>query len=226
MTAVYLLNRSPTKSIIGKTPYEAWYKRKPSVHHLRTFGCVAHVKTMHPHLLKLEDRSTAMVFIGYEPGSKAYRCYDPNSQRLHSSRDIVFEEDKCWNWDTDSVQEKTPVSLGETFTIICKDLDVSGGVLDRSIAESNEEAPKSPNLQISSPGTPQSQVYAISGFSQMLATDIDSSSEKPLRFRDLKDIHDDTEPVETQFSALCLLALEEPTSFEAAEKERCWRLAM
>jgi IS30 family transposase len=27
--AVYLLNRAPTKSLQGKTPYEAWHKKKP-----------------------------------------------------------------------------------------------------------------------------------------------------------------------------------------------------
>jgi IS30 family transposase len=43
-TAVYLLNRSPTKSLDGKTPYEAWHGKRPRVDHLRTFGCIAHVK--------------------------------------------------------------------------------------------------------------------------------------------------------------------------------------
>jgi transposase InsO family protein len=62
-TAVYLLNRAPTKAVIGKTPYEAIYGRKPNVSHLRTFECVAHVKTAEPHLSKLADRSTKMVFI-------------------------------------------------------------------------------------------------------------------------------------------------------------------
>uniref|UniRef100_A0A1X7VM16 Integrase catalytic domain-containing protein n=1 Tax=Amphimedon queenslandica TaxID=400682 RepID=A0A1X7VM16_AMPQE len=33
-TAVYLRNRSPTKSVDGLTPYEAWSGRKPSVNHL------------------------------------------------------------------------------------------------------------------------------------------------------------------------------------------------
>ena len=78
-TAVYLLNRAPTKAVIGKTPYEAIYGRKPNVSHLRTFGCVAHVKTAEPHLSKLADRSTKMVFIGYKSnfGTKAYHFYDP-----------------------------------------------------------------------------------------------------------------------------------------------------
>ena len=98
-TAVYLLNRSPTKSVKGMTPYEAWHDKKPSVHHLRTFGCVAHVKKVGPGLTKLSDRSSQMVFIGYESGSKAYRFYNPESRKLVVSRDAVFEEERCWNWE-------------------------------------------------------------------------------------------------------------------------------
>ena len=40
-TAVYHRNRSPMKAISGKTPYEAWMAKKPSVSHLRVFGCKA-----------------------------------------------------------------------------------------------------------------------------------------------------------------------------------------
>jgi hypothetical protein len=93
-TAVYLLNRAPTKAVIGKTPYEAIYGRKPNVSHLWMFGCVAHMKTVKPHLSKLADRTTKMVFIGYErnSGTKPYRFYDPHTKRLRISRDVVFEE--------------------------------------------------------------------------------------------------------------------------------------
>jgi len=66
--AVYLLNRAPTKSLNGKTPYEAWYGRKPGVRHLRTFGCVAYAKRVGPGVNKLADRSIPGVFLGYEPG--------------------------------------------------------------------------------------------------------------------------------------------------------------
>jgi transposase InsO family protein len=45
--AVYLLNRAPTKSITGKTPYEAYHNRKPFVDHFRIFGCMGHVKMLH-----------------------------------------------------------------------------------------------------------------------------------------------------------------------------------
>jgi hypothetical protein len=39
VTAVYLQNRLPMKSLAGRTPYEAWHGRKPAVNHLRVFGC-------------------------------------------------------------------------------------------------------------------------------------------------------------------------------------------
>jgi hypothetical protein len=42
-TAVYVLNRCPTKSINGITPFEVWHGRKPAVHHLRIFGCIMYV---------------------------------------------------------------------------------------------------------------------------------------------------------------------------------------
>src|ERR1044071_860365 len=41
-TAVYVLNISPTRAVEGKTPYEAWKGNKPSIDHLRVFGCIAY----------------------------------------------------------------------------------------------------------------------------------------------------------------------------------------
>jgi hypothetical protein len=98
-TIVYLLNRAPTRSLQGRTPYEAWHNRKPKVHHVRTFGCVAHVKKVGPGISKLSYRSTSMVFIGYESGTKGYRLYDPVAKKLHISRDVIFEENRAWRWN-------------------------------------------------------------------------------------------------------------------------------
>ena len=39
-----------------------------------------------------------MVFIGYEDGIKAYRCFDPVNASIHISRDVVFEENAKWDW--------------------------------------------------------------------------------------------------------------------------------
>ena len=94
---MYLLNRSSSKSVGGKTPYELWTGSTPAVHHLRTFGCLIHVKVTSPSLKKLDDRSRKMIFVGYEPGSKAYRVYDPVARRVHISRDVVFQEEAQWS---------------------------------------------------------------------------------------------------------------------------------
>jgi transposase InsO family protein len=81
VTVIYILNRSPTKALNGRTSYEAWHGRKPAVSHLRVFGCLAFGKEL-GHIGKLDDRSTPGVFIGYTEGSKAYRILDPGTQRV------------------------------------------------------------------------------------------------------------------------------------------------
>jgi hypothetical protein len=58
-TAVFILNRVPTKSLKGMTPFEVWFGRKPDVSFLGTFECIGHVKKTKPNLTKLEDRSTS-----------------------------------------------------------------------------------------------------------------------------------------------------------------------
>jgi hypothetical protein len=91
VTAVYILNRSPTKALEGRTRYEAWHGRKPAVSHLWVFGCLAFTKEL-GHVSKLDDRSTPGVFIGYAEGSKAYRILDLKTQHVRTARDIVFNE--------------------------------------------------------------------------------------------------------------------------------------
>ena len=100
-TCTYVLNRSATKSLRGKTPYECWYGRKPSVNHLRIFGSLVHVKVM-ANVGKLEDRSQEMIFVGYDQGSKAYRCIDPATRKLSISMDVIFEELKSLNFSVDN----------------------------------------------------------------------------------------------------------------------------
>ena len=58
---VYLLNRAPTNSLEGKTPFEALTRIKPQVDHLRVFGCLIHVKILGGGLKKLDDRIRPMV---------------------------------------------------------------------------------------------------------------------------------------------------------------------
>ena len=91
-TTVFILNRVPTKALKGVTPFEAWYGHKPSVSFLQTFGCISHVRKTKLVLTKLEDKSTPIVLLGYEEGTKAYRLYDPRGGKVVVSRNVVFDE--------------------------------------------------------------------------------------------------------------------------------------
>ena len=91
-TALFILNRAPTKTLKGKMSFEAWHGRKLSVSFLWTFGCIGHVRKTKLVLTKLEDKSTPMVFLGYAEGTKACWLYDPRGTKVLISHDIVFDE--------------------------------------------------------------------------------------------------------------------------------------
>lgn len=95
--AVHVLNRSPTLTVKNKTPQEAWDGVKPSVAHFRVFGCLGHVHVPTQKRIKLDTKSIKCVFLGVSENSKAYRMFDPISNKIIISRDVVFEEEKQWN---------------------------------------------------------------------------------------------------------------------------------
>ena len=176
-TAVYLLNRAPTRSLQGRTPYEAWYNKKPKVHHLRTFGCVAHVKKVGPGISKLSDRSTMMVFIGYETGTKGYRFYEPVTKKLHISRDVMFEENRAWKWSEESpVEPAVPAFEVEHFTI-------AGQVTVTEGSGSDSEDSENPSVpDAASPSSGQWSVGTGSGDTPTQATPPGSPAGQGIEF--------------------------------------------
>jgi transposase InsO family protein len=102
--AVYLLNRCPTRSLQAVTPEEAWSGHKPSVTHLRVFGCVAYTKILDARRTKLDDKSEKCIFVGYGDRRMGYKLYNPITKKVIMSRDIIFKEDKTWQWNDDQKQ--------------------------------------------------------------------------------------------------------------------------
>ncbi|KAK3037884.1 hypothetical protein RJ639_032114 [Escallonia herrerae] len=85
--AVYLSNRSPTKSLKDVTPQEAWSGLKPNVSHLRVFGSIAYVQVPEQERSKLDDRSIKLVSIGYDEHSKGYRFFNPSNKKFMTTSD-------------------------------------------------------------------------------------------------------------------------------------------
>jgi hypothetical protein len=113
-TTVFILNRSPTRVVDGKASFEAWHDETPTVHFLCTFGCIAHVKNTQPGLKKLNDRSCKTIFVRYESGSKANRCYDLVEQCIVMLHDIVFDKAGKWCWE---IYHDEHVIDAEPFTV-------------------------------------------------------------------------------------------------------------
>lgn len=98
-TTVYILNRSPTKAIMNKTPYELWFKRKPKVGYFKVFGCIAYAHIPSQRREKFDEKGEKYIFIGYSEESKAYRLFKPDTKELVISRDVIFDELSSWKWE-------------------------------------------------------------------------------------------------------------------------------
>ena len=77
-----------------KTPQEVWTGKKPSLSHLRVFGCDAYVHVRKVKLTKLNSKSEKCIFIGYKDGLKGYKIWNPVTRKVVYGRDVVFREVK------------------------------------------------------------------------------------------------------------------------------------
>jgi hypothetical protein len=243
-TTVYLLNHSATKSVTDETPFEAWYGKKPAMHHLCTFGCVVHVKNTAPNLKKLDDQSKPMIFIGYQPGSKVYRAYDPVAKKVHVSRDMVFDEQAQWNWSSGG--EAKLKTIDDSFTV---EMEYTTTVQGLPLEEFNPWAPvvaaqegsPEPSGSAASPlfssgsvilagAGNQEEVQEQSPLIQEEDLDVDHEEDAPLRVRNIHDIIGPATPrglvPRVLADELHVVSSNEPSSFEDAEQDPCWRRAM
>ena len=111
-TAAYLVNRSPTKTLDDKTPFEAWYRKKPNVNHLRVFGCLTYIHIPKDERKKLDPKAKRCIFLGYGTSRKGYRLYNRKTSSITHSRDIICNESsKGW----ESKEEKRLIEV-ENFT--------------------------------------------------------------------------------------------------------------
>jgi hypothetical protein len=76
-SACYLVNISPSSTLDDKTPQEVWTGKKPSLTHLKVFGCDAYVHVPKENMSKLDKKVEKCIFIGYKDGLKGYKLWNP-----------------------------------------------------------------------------------------------------------------------------------------------------
>lgn len=89
---VHVHNRSPTTSLSGSTPFEIWYRKKPSVSHLRAWGCLAFVHVQKDQRNSLESHTRKCIFIRYALDYKGWVFWDPEKRTEIISDSAVFFE--------------------------------------------------------------------------------------------------------------------------------------
>ncbi|KAK1417486.1 hypothetical protein QVD17_26615 [Tagetes erecta] len=100
-TAVFIINRSPTKALVDQTPLEAWSGMKPTVSRFKIFGCIAYGMVPSQTRRKLDNKSEKNIFIGYSSQSYGYRLYNPETKTITTKKDVEFFEDAKWVWNCD-----------------------------------------------------------------------------------------------------------------------------
>ena len=196
---------------------------------MRVFGCTAFAKKLEPGITKLSDRSIPRVFFGYESGTKGYRIFDPVNNRLMVSRDVIFDEQTARNWEekNDELGGMT-AAVPYTFEVQYDDT-VHGPTINRfswcrwcpSLSIAVNSIPRGVRITIYS--HLWSRVISTGNLIQWVTPPTNGSADSegvPLRYRTVADLLDSIELVpNVEYSGMCLVPAEEPSSVEEAMTE-------
>jgi hypothetical protein len=112
-TVVYTLNRTGSRLIPGNTPFTLWHGFKPSLEHLRIFGCHAYAYIDKQHRTKLDPKSHLCFFLGYCDNTKGYRLWDPVTSKVLLRRDVIFNEQLLYG----SLEEQSSSSPSDNLPL-------------------------------------------------------------------------------------------------------------
>ncbi|XP_071715209.1 uncharacterized protein [Rutidosis leptorrhynchoides] len=91
LTATYIINRLPSSVLHGRSPFEMIYGFKPSLSHMRVFGCLCFASILNNND-KFSSKSEKCVLLGYSNVKKGYKLLSLESNSIIFSRDVKFYE--------------------------------------------------------------------------------------------------------------------------------------
>lgn len=98
-------------SLNFEIPKKVWSGKNPSYSNRRVFDCLAFVYVSKELRLKPSTRTTLYIFIGYEDTEFEYRLWDPKTNMVIGSKDVLFHENQTLE-DT----EKLTISPNPKFS--------------------------------------------------------------------------------------------------------------
>ena len=92
LTAAYLINRTPSKLLKGKTLYKVLFGVKPKYDHIKLFGSLCFASYRPKPKGKFAPRTRKCIFVGYPYGKKGWKLYNLETSEIFVSWDAVFYE--------------------------------------------------------------------------------------------------------------------------------------
>jgi hypothetical protein len=90
-TACCISNRIFMRSILNLSPFELHFGRKPSVSHLRPFGCMCFI-LKRDTLDKFESRSSDCILLDYTPHVRSYKVFNFETNIIVESCNVTFDK--------------------------------------------------------------------------------------------------------------------------------------
>jgi hypothetical protein len=165
---------------------------------------VAYAKIPDARRTKLDDKSEKCIFVGYGERKMGYKLYNLITKKVIMSRDVIFEEDKTWQWKDD----QEAVKWISTDLILEDEVEVPPVLAEGLILPADE---------------PQSSVHRFPVFNRRNTPESSSasSSEGPRRMRNLDELYDAMQVMEDT-TLFCFFTDTDPLSFNEAIKEEKW----
>jgi hypothetical protein len=91
ITACYIFNQIFLCSILNLTPFELRFQCKPSISHLRPFGCKCFILNC-GNLYKFESCSSDGILLGYTSHGRSYRVFNLETNTIIESCNVTFDE--------------------------------------------------------------------------------------------------------------------------------------
>lgn len=136
------MNRTPTRSLGWRTPFEVANQKKPSIAHMQPYGCRAYtLRTKVARSDKLSERALVGYLVGYD-STNVYRIWIPGQNKVVRSRDVTFRDDLFYKPDDSSDPLLTGSELAEALEMFAEPEDDISDLSDDQVEEPQREPPR------------------------------------------------------------------------------------
>jgi hypothetical protein len=102
-----------------------WTGEDASYAHLKVFGCKTFAHVPKKQRLKLDDKATSCIFVGYGDVEFGYKLWDPKKKKMIRIRDVVFHENENIKDFEKSEKSKSTVEGVSDLTPTFSSLDIA-----------------------------------------------------------------------------------------------------